>query len=357
LIENACKRQTGTYSWALSPVAELPELSDEIVRFLYKCYIVEGTAEIVRSEQLLNLLIAAGTSESDCRQPALMVLAKLSLDGDCALVVAKSPRFTSANLRRMVVDASNGVLLKLIRNIVDRQPGLIRGLDAELVRACLQSSDKHDCLIELFAIANRAKMTSDRAVYFVKQRPFVKLFVDILRSAQINPQLHLEIVMFISAIVLYSEVARVLSEFAIVALVANLFTERRDDLDMQTQCLFAFYRFACHVATRNELAGRVDVMDLVIQHSTSKNAVVNKTANSVLDVLGTFDEAIAARLRLPRFDTFNHEWLQAVGELGTNHSGDRRIRAAEAETQLLCKSRFDYGDRESRSQCQCGIGY
>jgi hypothetical protein len=141
--------------------------------------------------------------------------------------------------------------LRPITNIADRKPGLIRGL----VNASFQSSNEQDFLIDLFAITNRAKMASHRAMDLVKQRPFVKLFVGILQSSNVDRQLYLGILVFISDIVPYSDAAKALSESGVVALVSSLFVERSGDLDMQTQCPFAFCRFACHVAGRNELVG------------------------------------------------------------------------------------------------------
>jgi hypothetical protein len=60
------------------------------------------------------------------------------------------------------------------------------------------------------------------------------------------------------------------------------------------------------------LLGRPDVIDTVLKHSTSKNAVLNGIAHSVLDAIVTFDKLSAERLKLPRFDAFNQEWLAAI---------------------------------------------
>jgi hypothetical protein len=72
----------------------------------------------------------------------------------------------------MFVDATtvhsegNRILLQLIQNVADSQPDLIRGFDQDIVTACARNSDRHDALTNIFAIANRARMSSDRAKFF-----------------------------------------------------------------------------------------------------------------------------------------------------------------------------------------------
>jgi hypothetical protein len=143
------------------------------------------------------------------------------------------------------------LFLRPITNIADRKPGLIRGS----VNASFQSSNERDFLIDVFAITNRAKMASHRAMALVKRRPFVKLFVGILQSSNVNRQLCLGILVFISDIVPHSDAAKALSEFGVVPLVSILFVERSDGLDTRARCPFAFGRFARHVAGRNQLVG------------------------------------------------------------------------------------------------------
>jgi hypothetical protein len=118
--------------------------------------------------------------------------------------------------------------------------------------------------------------------------------------------------MLVSSIVLYSTPAQVLGKQGIVDVLVRLFMTSGDDLDMQTQCLFAFYRISCHGKTRAALLAHPEVMEAVLRHSTSKNAILNGMANAVLDAIVTFDRQSAENLRLPRFDAFNQEWLLAI---------------------------------------------
>jgi hypothetical protein len=101
----------------------------------------------------------------------------------------------------------------------------------------------------------------------------------------------------------------------IVELVAERFLARPEDLDTQTQCLYAFHRFACHAGPRAELLKNPEVSERIVTLAASPNAVVNKTANAVIDALDSFDAKIGAMLRGPRFDAFNREWLDAVAPL------------------------------------------
>jgi cell division protein ZapA (FtsZ GTPase activity inhibitor) len=118
--------------------------------------------------------------------------------------------------------------------------------------------------------------------------------------------------MLISSLVLYSPCAQEIQKAGMVDHLVQLFSASQNELDLQTQCLFAFYRLACHSATRAALLKHAEIVDVIIRHSRSHNAVLNGIANSVLDALVTFDRALADKLRLPRFDAFNYEWIQVV---------------------------------------------
>jgi hypothetical protein len=118
--------------------------------------------------------------------------------------------------------------------------------------------------------------------------------------------------MFISAMVLYSAAAQSLGKQGIVERLISVFSWHADDLDVQSQCMFAFFRMISHADTRTALLAHRDVIDTVLKHSTSKNAIVNGIAHAVLDAIVTFDRQSAERLKLPRFDAFNQEWLAAI---------------------------------------------
>jgi hypothetical protein len=268
------------------------------------------------------MLIVATTLESDERMAALVLLSKLSMDREITLSIARSPLFTSDNLKTMFVQATHveteesRVLLKLIRNVADNQPDLVRGFDPEIVTACVKNLERPP-LVDVFAIANRGKMNSERAKYYVAQQPCVQVLFTILEKEQASPQLHLECVMFVSALVLYSAAAQTLGKRGIVDVLVRVFFKHLNDLDIQSQCLFAFFRLICHSETRAALLAHPEVIDVVLKHSTSKNAVLNGIAHSVLDAIVTFDRQSAERLKLPRFDAFNQEWLAAIASTET----------------------------------------
>jgi hypothetical protein len=299
-------------------LVDIPELRSQLIRMFYKCSVADGNDEAFRNENILNLLISASTTDCEERLISLIVLSKLSLDKEIAGTIARSPLFTTENLIRMFNHATQGqsgenrALLKLIRNIADCQPELIKGFDNDVIAACGRNTEHQDCLADIFAVANRATMNGTRAKYFVSQAPLVQLMVSIIGNSQSLPQLQLECVMLIASLVLYSPCAQELQKVGIVDRLVVLFSNTPEELDLQTQCLFAFYRLVCHSATRTALLKHEEIVDLVIRHSRSHNAVLNGIANSVLDALVTFDRTFADTLRLPRFDAFNLEWIQAV---------------------------------------------
>jgi KaiC/GvpD/RAD55 family RecA-like ATPase len=118
--------------------------------------------------------------------------------------------------------------------------------------------------------------------------------------------------MFVSALVLYSAAAQALGKRGVVDRLVDVFFWHAADLDVQSQCLFAFFRIVCHADTRAALLAHQEVVDAVLRHSTSKNAVLNGIAHAVIDAIVTFDRQSADRLKLPRFDAFNQEWLAAI---------------------------------------------
>ena len=302
----------------LAPMVKMPEVRGQMIKFFYKCSTYEGSDEAFRNADLLNMLIAATTMKCEERMIALVILSKISMDKECAQTIAKSSVFTVENLRGMFVQATekqtkeNIVLLKMIRNVADNQPTLIDGFDQEIVKACLKNSSNMEMLCDIFAISSRAKMTSARAKFFTGIKEFVAIIVSVLSNKRSMAQLQLECVMFVSSVVLYSEPAKTLGP-QIVDRVVDVFLWNPDDLDIQVQCLFAFCRFICHGDSRHRLIGHKEIVDTVIAHSASRNAVVSSIANSVLESLVTFDKEWKEKIKRPRYMAFNQEWIRAVG--------------------------------------------
>jgi hypothetical protein len=304
----------------ISNFVEVPELRPQLIRLFYCVSGGDGSDEVFRRDAVVNMLIMAATNQSDYRVAALVILSKLSLDREISLSVAKSPIFTAENLKGMFVQATSidseetRLLLQLIRNIADNQPDLVRGFDDEIVAACLRNRDR-PVFVHVMAIANRAKMNSERAKYYIAQTSFLQLLFDTLENDRIEPQLHLECVMFTSALVLYSTAAQVLGKRGIVDVLIKVFTRHANDMDIQSQCMFAFFRLTCHSETRAALLAHREIVGIVLKHSTSKNAVLNGIAHSLLDAMMTFDRQSADKLLMPRFDAFNQEWLSAIAAL------------------------------------------
>jgi hypothetical protein len=169
-----------------------------------------------------------------------------------------------------------------------------------------------EILIGVLAIANRSGMTSDRAKLISGQLPFLKLIMALLADETGNPQVHLECVMFVGSLVLYAAAAQVLGGPVIVERLASVFAWHSDNLDIQAQCMFAFCRLISHAQTRAALLARTEIIDAALRLSTAKNVVMNQIANAVIEASFLFAKDAAERLKLPRFDHFNHEWLAVL---------------------------------------------
>jgi hypothetical protein len=277
-----------------------------------------GPDDVFRNEKLLSMLILSTMILCDERMIAPIILSKLSLDKECSPVIARSPLFTADNIKSMFLHATTAfnddgrILLALLRNVADNQADLIRGFDAEIIAACEQNSEKVEILIDVLAIANRSRMTSDWEKLISGQLPFLKLILALLADERGHPQVHLECVMFIGSLVLYAAAAQVLGGLGIVERLASVFAWHSDNLDIQAQCMFAFCRLISHAQTRAALLARTEIIDVVLRLSTAKNAVMNQVANAVIEAIFVFDKDAAERLKLPRFDHFNHEWLAVM---------------------------------------------
>lgn len=300
---------------SLSRFANITEIRSPLIKFFYNCS-KENSDALFRDPAIINALINATTTNCEERFISLVILMKLSMDKECSATIVNSPVFTPANLKNMLSQATSKqsqeskILLKLIRNIADNQPSLIEGFDEEIVKACINNARNMDALCDIFAISSRIKMKNARAMSFLSKKEFVSLIIQILSNQDARAQLHLECVMFVSSISLFKEPAKILQEAKIVEKVINVFKWHSDDVDIQTQCMFSFYRFIIHSDSRSDLLKHDEVIDMIIRHSASRNAVLNSIANTVLEALEIFDKNTAEKIKLPRFEAFNEEWLQ-----------------------------------------------
>jgi hypothetical protein len=198
----------------------------------------------------------------------------------------------------------------MLRNIADAQPALVDGLDQEIIGAVAKNAQNIESLSDIMAIANRAKMSSARAKAFTAQNDFVIVVIAPL-SKRAPPQLQLEAAMFVAAAVPYSEAAKTLGARA-VGCVVDVFLGNLDDLDIQTQAMFAFHRFIRHTESRAALLANRGLIDAVIRHSASSNAVVSEMANAVLEPLVSFNKEWLDKIRKPRYEAFNQEWIKSI---------------------------------------------
>lgn len=306
---------------ALVKLAEIPELRSSITRLIYQSTISADNYSYFRKNVLLDFLIYTATNEGTDHAISLVILMRLSSDKTCSQMISQSPVFTSQNVKKMFVEAANNangdsaILLHLIRNIADHQPDLVKDFDDAIISACLNNKDNQSVLSDIFAVSSRAKVDTKRAAFFASNEEFINLIVSIFKDSDALPQLHLECVMLVSSIVLFSKPSEEFRKHGIVEGVVNVFLSHSDDIDIQTQCLFCFYRFACHTETRNTLISLLSqnkITNVIIQHSGSKNKVLNSMANSFLDMLVTFDQKWADIIKKPRFIAFNKDWISEM---------------------------------------------
>jgi hypothetical protein len=119
--------------------------------------------------------------------------------------------------------------------------------------------------------------------------------------------------MFISSVVVFPEAVQQLMALDVVTLVLLVMSRYPEDLDIQTQGLFAFYRMTYCPESRGSVVGNKRVLDAALVCAASKNAIINQAANLMLDAAAALDPKCAGVLKLPRFDAFNQEWMQIMG--------------------------------------------
>lgn len=300
---------------SLTRFSNMTEIRSPLIKFFYNCS-KEDSDSLFRDPRIMDALISATTTNCEERLIALTILMKLSMDKECAETISKSSVFTTANIRNMFVQATtkqsqeNKILLKLIRNIADTQPQLIEGFDEDIIKASINNARNMDALCDIFAVASRAKMTNQRAIFFTSKSEFVSLLIQILSNRNARPQLHLECVMLITSVLLFKEPAKIVLAAKVVDKIVNVFRWYTDDIDIQIQCMFNFYRLIIHSDSRVELLKNDDVIDMIIKYSASRNAVMNSIANTILEALEIFDKKTAQKIKFPRFEAFNEEWLQ-----------------------------------------------
>jgi hypothetical protein len=123
-------RKFGIFA-ALGLLAAVPELRMPMIRLFYKCSGAEGLDELFRSGNIPKTVIAASAAED--RLLALILLGRLSADRECARTITAAAKFTQENVRSMFAQATqrqspeNGLILRMLRNVAEPQPGLAEG--------------------------------------------------------------------------------------------------------------------------------------------------------------------------------------------------------------------------------------
>lgn len=306
---------------SLCNFTEIPSVVESLLNLFYQISQQNNSNELFKQGKILNMLIRSASTPSPSRTVSLIILMKLTQDPQVNEQISKSTIFSAQNVKSMFVQATTSasdeapMILKLIRNVADGHPQLINGFDDAIIAACERNRRNMDSLCDIIAVLNRIQMDSTRSKTFTSNSSFLSLLSTLLKDPRSPSQLLLEIVMFISSVALFSSPAKEIQKNNMVDGVVNVFRLNPNDLDVQTQCMFAFYRFIIHGETRKSLLECDDVIDTVISHFSSKNQVVSEMAGHVLDALVTFSKEHVDIIRLPRFVAYNNEWLSKQGEI------------------------------------------
>jgi hypothetical protein len=295
----------------LATLANILELRSPLVRLLYQCFALGNARPPPALINCLDILITTATTACQEQGMSRVVLAKLSLDGEFAGKIAQSPLFTPENLRSIIA-GEDGSLLRMVRNVVEVRPELIRGLETELITAGIAAGRDQTRLSDLLSIMNCTLVTEEAAQTLFAKKQLVQLLIDVLKSRNAPPQLYLEVVMFLSGVCLTEDIADTMHRLGIVDLLMNVFLTCRDDMEIQVQCLFAFYRLMPYDQPRGRMMKRVEIFPVIAQLAISPSQVVSRIGWALIEAIEVFDPQLSARLRLPMFDSFNEEWMQAT---------------------------------------------
>jgi hypothetical protein len=163
----------------------------------------------------------------------------------------------------------------------------------------------------VLSIVNCAKVTPEGARAMIGAAPVVQILIDTLRNSS-KTLLHIEIVSFFSTVCVSDEVANNLNRLGIVDLLVNTILSCPDDVDMQVQCLFAFYRMMPYDDPRVRLLRRTEIFPVIARAASSQNEGVSRIGCELVEAIEVFDPGLAENLRFPIFDTFNGEWIEAI---------------------------------------------
>ena len=296
----------------------ISSIRGSLLNLFYQVSIQDGSMSLFKKDYIFNMLILSALDNCNERLVALVVLMKLTADKEIAAKISNSPVFTKENVKSMFIqstrskDDEGSMLLKLIRNVADTNPSLVEGFDDAIIEAADKNRRQYDNLTNIMAVANRSEIDSPRSKFFISQSSFISIIISSLKDPRAPPQLHLEIIMFVSSLVLFSTPAKELAKNDIVNLVIAVFNRNRDEADIQAQCLFAFYRFIIHGETRKAFTAHPEIIDRVIELSGSNNQVVSDIAGHVLEALLIFDKEWTEKIKLPRFLAFNRDWVNIM---------------------------------------------
>lgn len=230
------------------------------------------------------------------------------------------------------------LLMKVIRNIslwtytlqedlVSEKMYKYRGMWAPFIvpfiELCL-NTDNHDFSIEVLGtLANMTpadlptKTSWDRIVADQMLIPFLN---KLLVPGFSQDDMVLEVVLFVSALVLEPKCAPLLSASRLIRTFHSLFQEKQHDNELMLQLLYAFYRMLRHPDTFDEIVfGAGFVPDLLLA-ADAPNIEVCRMCDVIMDLIldhdlsdGTIGE-FGQLIRQRRFEIHNAEYLEMIHE-------------------------------------------
>ncbi|KDO22362.1 hypothetical protein SPRG_11314 [Saprolegnia parasitica CBS 223.65] len=266
----------------------------------------------------------------------LMALAvNLSINARNAEMMTQSKGLEA--LVQRVLRTRDVLLMKCIRNISQWSYTIqeeltaernykYKGLWAPFVMPLLelaQGSDNHDLVVEILGTLGNmtpndlpAKTTWDKLLtQSVSVIPFLS---KLLVRGFSQDDVVLQVVMFVSALMLEPKCAPLITSSRIVRSFHLIFQDKQNDCELTLQLLFCFYRMLRHPETLDDILYGCNMLPDLLLAADSANIEVRRMCDTVLDVIIDHDihegevGEFGRQIRRRRFEIHNAEYLSML---------------------------------------------
>lgn len=211
------------------------------------------------------------------------------------------------------------LLIKLVRNLSQyprAQPAFKKYLH-ELVGMTLKSPTP-DFLVESLAILANLALPDVLYSELCVQHGLLDFILRQLQPGFAEDDIVLECVQLISTLALDPRCAPLLSNTHLVRNLANMLTEKIEDLDLVVHILFALFKLLLHKESREAIMMHPNLTHVLLDLVADPAPEVRQIANMCLDIIMEHDDVWRDKIRSKRFESFNREWLQLVGGNATS---------------------------------------